>query len=128
MKDSLILYCALTDNRELFNNYTDNKYFDLLERINIDNFLSDDFDEYEFKKIYSSYMSKMKVFEYDDDTKRRARLSIIEIATKKNITWYRIYTDLKLNPGNVNDFFKNDNPTKLSLKSVKAIYKFVVDY
>lgn len=128
MKDSLILYCALTNNQKLFNRYTNNQYSRLLESINKDNYLSDSFNDYEFKKIHSSYLSRVKAFEYDDETKRKARNTIMEIAKKKNITNYRIYKDLKLNPGNVNDFFKNDNPKKLSLNTVKSIYKYVMNY
>ena len=47
---------------------------------------------------------------------------------KKKVSKYRVYKDLKLNPGNFNDFLKNNNLDKLSFKNCKKAYDYVVNY
>lgn len=41
----------------------------------------------------------------------------------KHISNYRIYTDLKLNAGNINDYLTNDRADKLSLKTALIMKK-----
>ena len=129
IRDCLILYCGLSDNRKrLLNSFTNNKYKDVLDRLNEDNFLSDEFSEYEFKKIYTSYIHKIKVFEYSDITKERAHDNIVKIMKEKGITNYRVYKDLNLNPGNINDYLTNKNVKKVSLDTVRSIFHYVYSY
>ena len=89
-----------------------------------DNYLSDKFSNYSFGKIYQSYLRKTKTNEYDDETKALIRINILNSMKEKGISNYRIYTDLKANPGNVNDYLKNGNVKKVSLKLVKDIYRY----
>lgn len=128
LTDALILYSALTNNQHLLNKYTNNKYKDVLSKLNKDNYLDDEFSNYEFRKIYSSYQSHINASKYDIDTKEKARLSILELMRRKSITKYRIYRDLNLNPGNINAYLRNNDSSKVSLNLVKRIYNYVVNY
>ena len=128
LTDSLILYSALTNNQHLLNKYTGNKYEDILSKLNKVNYLDDEFSNYEFRKIYSSYQSHINAFKYDIDTKEKARLSILELMKRKSITKYRVYRDLNLNPGNINAYLRNNDSSKVSLNLVKRIYNYVANY
>ena len=127
IKDSLILYCALGgDNKKaILNKYTDNKFKKVLDRINEQNFLSEEFDEYEFKKIWNSYQNKIRIVEYDDYIKEQARDTILKVMKEKGITNYRVYKNLNLNPGNINDYLTNNNIKKVSVTTVKKIAEYV---
>lgn len=78
----------------------------------------DDFNE--LKKLYNSYknLKLNKVL-----TQKRMYLNEIKNNIKFNrLSKYRIYKDLNLNPGNTNDFIKNENIDKLSLENIEKIY------
>lgn len=130
IRDSLILYCALSgDNRKkILNRYTNNKYKEVMSNLNENNFLSDDYEEYEFRKIWNSYQNKIKIVEYDNYIKENARLTILKSMKEKGITNYRVYKDLNLNPGNINDYLTNNNLKKVSVDTVKAIANYVYNY
>ena len=128
MKDSLILYCALANKKHLYNKYTNNKNAEVINKLNENNFLSDEFSDYEFKKIYTSYIHKTNVVEYDSITKRKVRDNIVDIMGEKGISNYRVYKDLKLNPGNINDYLKNNNVKKVSRDVVLKIFDYVYNY
>ncbi|MBO4682415.1 MAG: hypothetical protein J5618_00975, partial [Bacilli bacterium] len=128
IRDCLILYCALSNTQRILNKFTNNKYSDVLNKLDEYNFLSDDFSDFEFKKIYTSYQHKIKVIEYSDITKEKAHENIIRIMSEKGITNYRVYKDLKLNPGNINDYLTNNNVKKVSLDTVKRIYNYVSSF
>ena len=123
--DPLILYCALTDKRELFNKRSKNKYKELIDSLTIDNFLSDKYQNYNFSKIWDSYQHRVNVMDYNNVIKSRIRLNIIKTMQEKGITNYRVYTDLKLNPGNINAFLTNADTSKASLDLVKRIFNYV---
>ena len=123
--DSLILYCALTNKKELFNKYSKNKYLSLVNSLTADNFLSDAYQDYSFSKIWDSYQHRVNVVEYDNVIKGKIRINILKIMKQKDITNYRVYTDLKLNPGNINAFLTNADTSKASLDLVKKIYNYV---
>lgn len=123
--DPLILYCALTDKRELFNKRSKNKYKELIDSLTVDNFLSDEYQNYNFSKIWDSYQHRVNVMDYNNVIKSRIRVNILKTMQEKGITNYRVYTDLKLNPGNINAFLTNADTSKASLDLVKRIYNYV---
>ena len=73
-------------------------------------------------------MSRLRFFENENITKSLARDNILKTMKEKGITNYRIYTDLKANPGNVNDYLKNNTTKKVSLKLVKMIHNYCLAY
>ena len=123
--DPLILYCALTNRKELFNKYTRNKYKELIENLTVDNFLNDEYQNYSFSKIWDSYQHRSNIVDYNNAIKSRIRVNILKMMKEKNITNYRVYTDLDLNPGNINAFLTNGDTSKASLNLVKKIYNYV---
>ena len=78
-----------------------------------------------YKKVISAYEYKRDRIANDNDTKLLMRNRIRQIQIQKNITNYRIYTDLGLNPGNVNCFLKNGVVDKLALETVRKIWVYV---
>lgn len=81
-----------------------------------------------YKKVISAYEYKRDRVANDNDTKLLMRNKIIQIQQQKHITNYRIYTDLKLNQGNVNCFLKNGATDKLRLETVREIWGYVKKY
>ena len=128
IRDCLILYCGLSSRQQLLNRFTNNKYKDVLDRLNEDNYLSDEFSDYEFRKIQNSYENKIKVMEYDDITKLKVHDNTINLMNKKGLTNYRIYKDLGLNPGNVNDYLTNKNIKKVSVDTALKIFEYAYAY
>lgn len=126
--DSLVLYCVFNAKKDILFKYIDNKEKQSLLDLSISNFLDDQYHNYDFQKIWESYLNKSNVTAFDNDTKNKIRRNIVNIAKEKRISNYRIYKDLNLNPGNVNDFLTNGNVNKVSLELVKKIYSYVNNY
>ncbi len=118
--DPLILYCLFENKMNVLSRYLNTN----VEGLTTENFLDDKFSSYSFQKIYQSYLRKLKINEFDNETKSLIRDNIITMMKEKSISNYRIYTDLKANPGNINDYLKNGNSKKVSLELVKDIYNY----
>ena len=124
--DPLVLYCLYKNKMNIFFKYfKDDKYSDL-KSLTKSNYLDASYSHYSFQKIRQSYERKASTPLYDNQTKSLIRDNIIKIMREKNISNYRVYTDLKLNPGNVNDYLTNGNSNKVSLELVKKIYNYCV--
>lgn len=59
----------------------------------------------------------------EDRTKLLMLKKIKQMQQDKHISNYRIYTDLKLNAGNINDYLTNGRADKLSLKTALIMKK-----
>lgn len=81
-----------------------------------------------YRKVVEAYEYKAKRVENDNHTKLLMREKIIQIQFQKGITNYRIYTNLQLNPGNVNSFLKNGAANKLAIDVVRDMWTFVKNY
>ena len=79
----------------------------------------------DFQKVYKTYQSLAGKHENENHTKEMMLKKIRKAQAQKHISNYRIYTDLHLNHGNINDFLTNGNVTKLSLETAKAILEYV---
>lgn len=123
--DSVVLFCVIEDKIELFHKYSNFEYKEMTSNLTKDNFLDEEFSFFDFAKIWDSYLSKANSFDYDEIIKGRIRENILLMMKQKNISNYRIYKDLCLNPGNTNDFLRNGNNKKVSLDVVKKIYNYV---
>ncbi len=122
---------TLLSNKEklptLYNMYTklNDKYHNLTYD-NVDKVVNN-FDEFdELNKLYKSY-TNLYVNKYDM-VKRAYHQKIRHIQEEKQISNYRIYTDLKINHGNTNDFLKNAKYDKLSQKNIQSIYHYVTSF
>ena len=65
--------------------------------------------------------------DYDNHIKSLILDKIIKLQKEKHITNYRIYKDLKINPGNFNSFIKNRNLNKLSLNKSREVYNYLLN-
>lgn len=79
----------------------------------------------EYKKVYNSYNVRAHMKDNNDNIKKLMLDKIIRLKSEKNISNYRIYTDLKLNPGNFNAFIKNRNIKKLSLNNARETLNYL---
>lgn len=81
-----------------------------------------------YLKVWRSYCSVRDAVLADNDTKELIHRRVVEIQRKKHLTNYRIYADLKLNPGNVNAWLKHNDSSKMSLDCARQIYKYAKSY
>ena len=82
----------------------------------------------EFNKVYVAYLNRVNNFTNEADTKQKIRLRVLEEQAKRKISNYAIYNALGLNPGNINDYLKNGNASKLSLETAYSIYDYVMGF
>lgn len=82
----------------------------------------------EFATIYNNFLYQRNHKEQEDKLKKMMYERIIEVKKVKCVTNYRVYKQLKLNPGNVNAFLKNGDTSKVSLDTVRKILDFVNEY
>ena len=107
------------------------KHFKNLNKIYIDyedSLLSKNY-QYEsdnpFNKVYNSFVVRRDYHKNRNDFKLKLIEKIKRLQQQKNISSYRIYTDLGLNPGNVNYALKHNDTDKLSEENLKEIAKFL---
>ena len=81
-----------------------------------------------YLKAWRSYCSVRDAALADNDTKELIHRRVLELQQKKKLTNYRLYTDLKLNPGNVNAWLKHNDSSKMSLDCARQIYKYAKSY
>ena len=81
-----------------------------------------------YLKVWRSYCSVRDTVLADNDTKELIHRRVLELQQKKKLTNYRLYTDLKLNPGNVNAWLKHNDSSKMSLDCARQIYKYAKSY
>ena len=53
---------------------------------------------------------------------------VLQLQKNRSCSNYRIYTDLKLNPGNVNCWLKHGDSDKVSYQTAKRIVDYVLRY
>ena len=117
----IALYAYLTDKIHLCGK-NEALYMGCMRIKNNENYLK---DYKEYAEIYVAYKEDTREFKKEDEFKAKIRKRILELQKEKSISNYRIYTDLGLNPGNVNSFLKNGDYRKLSLNIVRRIWKYV---
>ena len=79
------------------------------------------------QKIYRS-THDIDSINASDKIKLMMHSRISEVKRIKNVTNYRIYTALNLNPGNANAFLKNGDISKVSLDTTRRILNFINEY
>ena len=126
--DPLILHSVMNNKMNVLFKYLDISKYPLVLALTKNNYLDKSFSIFEFRKIHQSYIRKANSIEYDNETKSLIRKNILKMMKEKKISNYRIYCDLKANQGNVNDYLKNNNSKKVSLKLVKQIFRYCESY
>ena len=130
LKEPLFLYALAYDKVDLLLHYTANstvvaEYERLSNRYLLAKMLlllekqSPELPE-GYLKVWRSYCSVRDAALADNDTK--------ELIHRRVLTNYRLYTDLRLNPGNVNAWLKHNDSSKMSLDCARQIYKYAKSY
>ena len=82
----------------------------------------------EYHKVWRSFQSQKNRGQSDDHTKELMRLKVKRLQEQCGVSNYRIYTDLKLNPGNVNAWLKHGVADKVSLDTARRTLRYVEGY
>ena len=127
--EPLVLYAKITLDDEQLAKFKNSRVVDALNELNtignVENALEHNLLSDNYQKVYNSYKVKTNRLKNEEHTKNLMLPRIREMQAAKHISNYRIYTDLHLNPGNVNDFLTNGNVSKLSLKTAEMIFDYV---
>ena len=81
--------------------------------------------ESEYHKVWRSYQSRKNRGQADNHTKELMRKKVKRLQERNGVTNYRIYTDLKLNPGNLNAWLKHGDSDKVSLETARRTLRYV---
>ena len=79
----------------------------------------------EYHKVWRSFKSRKNKWKADDHTKELMRQKVKYLQEKTGITNYRIYTDLQLNPGNLNAWLKHGFHDRVSLETARKTLQYV---
>lgn len=77
-------------------------------------------------KVWSAFQVAKAAPERDRELKDAIRKKVLQMMQAGGCTNYRIYTDLKLNPGNVNSWLKNGDSSKVSYRNAERIMTYVM--
>ena len=80
---------------------------------------------YNYIKAYQSYVLYRDKQKNQNHSKMLMRDKINELRKQKNVSAYRVYTDLGLNHGCVNDYLKNGNVKGIGLNTAKRILQYL---
>ena len=78
-----------------------------------------------YHKVWRSYMAQKNRKDTDAQTKELMRQRILAMQADKGVSNYRIYKELDLNPGNINDWLKNGAGEKVSLATARKALAYV---
>ena len=78
-----------------------------------------------YHKVWNSFLHCRNRLESDNHTKELIRQKVKRLQEKSGLSNYRIYTDLKLNPGNLNAWLKHGNCAKVSLETARQTLRYV---
>jgi hypothetical protein len=81
-----------------------------------------------YYKVYRSYLSLRNRYQNDNHTKLLMKKKIAILQKQKQLTNYRLYTDLHINPGNFNAFMKHDYLDRLSLEATRKVLRHLESY
>ena len=79
----------------------------------------------EYHKVWRSYLSQKNRGQADDHTKELMRQKVKRLQDRYGVSNYRIYTDLRLNPGNLNAWLKHGHSDKVSLDTARRTLRYV---
>lgn len=82
----------------------------------------------EYHKVWRSYQSQKNKGQSDNHTKELMRKKVRRLQDQYGVSNYRIYTDLNLNPGNVNAWLKHGAADKVSLDTARKTLRYVEGY
>lgn len=128
LREPLLLYADSVRKTELLRSAHEELaayYGPLLDRQDLAELLSRGELPAEYAKVWTTFLSLRDRPEADAQTKEWMRRKLLRIASEKGISNYRMYTDLHLNPGNVNAWLKHGADEKVSLDTARRILEYV---
>ena len=81
-----------------------------------------------YLKVWNSYLVAQNAASRDHALKDAMRQKVITILREKGCSNYRVYTSLRLNPGNLNDWLKNGDSRKVSYETAVRVLDFALQY
>ena len=81
--------------------------------------------EKSFHKTYNSFTCRRNMPETHKNSKALMHSRIMHLQNEKKVSNYRIYTDLKLNPGNINSYLKTGDVNKVSRDIARRIVVYL---
>jgi len=79
-----------------------------------------------YRRVYGNYQVMLGRTSADREVIMLMRERILHAMKEKKMSNYRVYTDLSLNPGNINRFLKHGDASKLSRKTARRILDYVL--
>ena len=131
LREPLLLYALWTNKAEVLRRsivkYGLQEYYDSLldlDQKQVELLLCEGVMPAEYQKVWNSYQRRHYRYATDNDTKALMRNKILSLQEKKQLSNYRIYTDLHLNPGNLNAWLKHGDCGKVSLKTARSVLRY----
>jgi len=81
--------------------------------------------EHGYRKVYRSYVSRRDMPDTDNDTRRLLHKKTRRLQESKNVSNYRLYTDLKLDQSNVNAYLKKGDIARVNKKTAEDILEYL---
>jgi hypothetical protein len=135
LREPLLLYALFTGKERVLLAATKTpellkEYVGLLEQYNRETMLQALHDDDPalpdgYVKVYRSYLSVKNGKQKDYHTKALMRNRIVKLQQEKGISTYRVYTDLRLNHGNMNAFIKHGDCSKVSLEAARSAVSYL---
>jgi hypothetical protein len=135
LREPLLLYALFSGKEKILLTATKSpelrgEYVDILERYDRQAMLQslqsgESLLPERYERVYRSYFSVKNRSKNTAHTKALMRNRIMRLQREKNITNYRLYTDLRVNPGNMNAFIKHGNCSKVSLEIARRAITYL---
>lgn len=78
-----------------------------------------------YQKVWDSFEVRKNRLQTENETKEWMREKVLRLQKHCRVSNYRLYTDLKINPGNMNDWLKNGTASKISLQTARAAVHYL---
>lgn len=126
LREPLFLYCYYSEKADVLAKYlnsADQKEFRAMvksvESGNLTTLLSN------YIKVFRAY--DYQCHKHDNETRVKMLMAkkITRLQEEKGVSSYRVYTDLRINPGNYDSFVKGRDYSKLSLDSSRGIIDYL---
>lgn len=80
----------------------------------------------DYKKVWDAFHVEKNAPDREKALKEAIRKKVLQQIRAGKCTNYRIYTDLKLNPGNINCWLKYGDSSKVSYRNAERIMNYVM--
>ena len=132
LREPLYLYALWSEKRDVLESYArkhglDKFYGELLTfgKNEVEVSLRNGTMPTEYQKVWKSYQCRRDRYLIDNETKELMRGRVLKLQTDLHVTNYRIYTDLHLNPGNLNAWLKHGQSEKVSLDTARSVLEYL---